>query len=63
MEELNGLIELNKQKLSDLRASGNEHDLLCADELQKRYRAKLSALKEINYMLKTASEFEAPKDL
>lgn len=46
VKELNTIIELNKAKFEEMRGSGNEHDSLAVDELQKRYKLRLTVLKE-----------------
>lgn len=46
VDELNGLIELNKPKFTEMKNSGNEHDGLAVEELQKRYRNRLVLLKK-----------------
>jgi hypothetical protein len=46
ISELAHLGELNKAKIDEMRASGNEHDGLAVEELLKRYKVKYAALKE-----------------
>ena len=46
--ELSTIMELNKAKFEEMRASGNEHDELGVEELAKRYKLRLVAIKENN---------------
>lgn len=43
--ELNEIFTLNMPKLKEMKESGNEHDLLAADEIHKRYKQNLIRLK------------------
>ena len=43
---LSTLATLNEKKFEELDASGNEHDKLAVEELRKRYKARLIALRE-----------------
>tara|TARA_R110000868_G_scaffold343490_1_gene604500 strand:+ start:115 stop:837 length:723 start_codon:yes stop_codon:yes gene_type:complete len=56
-EELKVIADLNKDRFSELKASGNEHDLLVVEESQKRYKAKLMALKAVAHAEGLANEF------
>lgn len=44
--ELNEMVTLNLPKLQDMKASGNEHDELAAEEIHKRYRMALMKFKQ-----------------
>lgn len=44
--ELNEAFSLNVPKLTEMKASGNEHDELAAEELHKRYKQQLIRLKD-----------------
>lgn len=43
--ELNEIFSLNLPKLTEMKNSGNEHDLLAAEEIHKRYKQSLIRLK------------------
>lgn len=58
IEEMNTLADLNKPKLEQMEASGNDHDALAVDELRKRFVNRLAALKR---EAKEAAEFERQK--
>ncbi len=47
VEALNEIFKLNITKLSEMRDGGNEHDILAAEEIHKRYKLKLALLKEV----------------
>lgn len=57
VEEANTVAQLNKAKMDEMRASGNSHDLLAADELSKRYKQRLVAIKEQEHYKQMQEDF------
>lgn len=47
IDQLNEVIELNKPKFDEMRAANNEYDVMTVDELNKRYKLRISAIKEL----------------
>ena len=60
-DELKTIADLNKVKFAELRASGNEHDLLAVDELQKRYKLRLSVIRDSSHQAGLVNEYAMPE--
>lgn len=61
VDVLNEVVMLNKPKMDEMRASGNEHDELAADELSKRYKQRLVAIKEMDNFSQQQQDFAERK--
>jgi hypothetical protein len=59
VKALNETVEMYRPKFEELRASGNEHDELAVDELSKRYKQRLSVIKDSQYQAEQEAIFQA----
>lgn len=59
--ELKTIADLNKAKFAEVKASGNEYDTMAVEELQKRYKAKLSTLRDSSTQSQLKQDFEMPE--
>lgn len=50
LETLKTLSELNAEKITELKASGNEHDGLAVDEIRKQYTLKKNLIDQTRMM-------------